>query len=189
MQITETFKPNSRAEWRTWLEQNHSVKTEIWLVYTRQAKFRAISYLDSVEEALCFGWIDSTNKGLNELDTAQRFTPRKAKSNWTELNKARARRLIKLGMMTKSGQACLPDLTRSKQVPEYIITALATEPNALENFQKFPPLYQRVRVSYIDEMRKRPEELGKRLNNFVQRTGKGELFGNWNDGGRLSDDE
>ena len=188
MQITETTKPTSVAEWRRWLADNHQTQTEIWLLYDKRADVPTVSYLDSVEQALCFGWIDGLQKRFSEFENAQRFTPRKPKSNWTELNKARARRLIDLGQMTPRGLETLPDLERAFQVPDYIMQALSAVPEALQNFTALPPLYVRVRVGYIDEMRKKPDELSKRLNNFVMRTAEGKLFGNWNDGGRLDDD-
>jgi uncharacterized protein YdeI (YjbR/CyaY-like superfamily) len=87
MQITKTFYAKNRKEWRKWLEKNHGKETEIWLIYYRKSTGKPrISYNDAVEEALCFGWIDSIEKGLDEERFAQRFTPRKPKSNWSALN-------------------------------------------------------------------------------------------------------
>jgi len=183
MEITTTFDPGTRRAWRQWLEANHRERTEIWLLIRRGAP-GTITYLDAVEEAICFGWIDGIAKRHGDA-TAQRFTPRRPRSNWTELNKERARRLIDGGWMTGAGLRTLPDLAATGvQVPEDIRRRMEAEPGAWERFQSFPPLYQRVRLGYIEEVRKRnPGEWEKRLASFIRRTAKGEMFGNWDDSG------
>lgn len=94
--------------WKEWLEKFHDKEKEIWLVFYRKGSGKQrISYNDSVEEALCFGWIDSIEKGIDNERFAQRFTPRKPKSQWSETNKERVRRLIKDGKMTQAGLAVL----------------------------------------------------------------------------------
>lgn len=90
MQVTTTCKPVNRAGWRAWLEQHHGTASEVWLLFDDRPDTPTVSYLDAVEEALCFGWIDSTQKRFSAFERAQRFSPRKKRSNWTELNKARA---------------------------------------------------------------------------------------------------
>lgn len=185
MKVTETFKPNNRQDWRNWLTLNHAIAGEIWLLFDDRADVQTISYLDAVEEALCFGWIDGIQKRHHASERAQRFTPRRKKSNWTELNKERARRLIRLGFMTEAGMATLPDLQAQPSVPVDIIQALQAEPDAWVHFQTFPDLYRRVRIGYIVEARNKPDEFARRLNSFVKRTAANQLFGNWNDGGRL----
>ena len=185
MQVTTTYKAKDREDWRTWLEQNHDSATEIWLLYDDRLDCPTVSYLDSVEEALCFGWIDGIQKRINTTEKAQRFTPRRKRSHWTELNKERARRLIRLGKMTPAGQATLPDLDEPFTVPADIVEALKATPSAWETFRQFPDLYVRVRVSYIEEMRKRPNEYEKRLGNFLKQTAAGKMFGKWSDDGRL----
>lgn len=183
MEITTTFDPRTRRAWRAWLELNHARETEIWLLIRRGEPY-TITYLDAVEEALCFGWIDGIAKRQGEA-TAQRFTPRRLRSNWTELNKDRARRLIAAGKMTEAGRRILPDLSEVEpSVPADIRARLEAEPGAWENFQAFPAVYQRVRLGYIEEVRKRnPGEWEKRLANFVRKTAKNEMFGNWDDSG------
>jgi uncharacterized protein YdeI (YjbR/CyaY-like superfamily) len=109
MEITETFHAHSRDEWRQWLEEHHAVKKEIWLVsYKKTTGKPCITYEEAIEEALCYGWIDSTGKSIDAERTALRFTPRRLKSNWVEVNKERARRLIADGRMTPAGLAVLP---------------------------------------------------------------------------------
>jgi uncharacterized protein YdeI (YjbR/CyaY-like superfamily) len=179
MQITETLYVPDRAAWRTWLAANHATSREIWLLFPDEASGKPrVSYLHAVEEALCYGWIDGIAKRFDAQHVAQRFTPRRPKSNWTELNKERARRLIAAGLMTDAGRAVLPDLrVESVRIADDILAALQADAQTWENFQAFPPLYQRVRIGFIEEMRKRPAEFQKRLANFLQKTREGKMFG------------
>lgn len=183
MEITTTFDPGTRSRWRAWLHENHAVAKEIWLLLRRDAP-GSITYLDAVEEALCHGWIDGIAKRHGDA-TAQRFTPRRPRSNWTELNKERARRLIRAGQMTEAGRLSLPDLSDEEvHVPAELRERLQATPGAWAHFEAFPPLYRRIRIGYIEEMRKRdPQEWEKRLASFIARTAKNELFGNWDDSG------
>jgi len=104
MKLGNTLYLKNRDEWRRWLEKNHKREPEIWLIYYKKhTKKSSIPYNDAVEEALCFGWIDSTVKGIDGEKYAQRFSPRKPKSNWSEPNKERIERLIKEGKMTPAG--------------------------------------------------------------------------------------
>lgn len=185
MDITATVKPTDRFEWRAWLEANHAGAREIWLLFDRRADVPGVSYLDAVEEAICFGWIDGIAKLRNEHERAQRFTPRRPRSNWTELNKERARRLIQLGLMTPAGLATLPDLDAPFEVPESILQALRADPEVWERFEALPELYRRIRVGYIAEQERNRPEFERRLASFIAKTREGKLFGNWTDGGRL----
>ena len=109
MEIGETLYVTDRNDFRQWLEQNHKSKMEIWLIqYKKAAKKPSINYVEAVEEALCFGWIDNIEKSMDAERYALRFSPRRPRSNWTETNKARARRLIAEGKMTEAGLATLP---------------------------------------------------------------------------------
>jgi hypothetical protein len=124
MEITSTIRVSSRAEWRSWLVANHATETEIWIVSDENSGQPSITYLDSVEEAICFGWIDGIAKSISGTEKAQRFTPRRARSNWTELNKERARRLIRLGLMTDAGTRTLPDLSAKFEIASDILEAI-----------------------------------------------------------------
>ncbi|MDX2137502.1 MAG: YdeI/OmpD-associated family protein [Chloroflexota bacterium] len=179
MTITETFYAPDRQHWRAWLEVNHATRKEIWLVtYGKSSPKPSIPYLHAVEEALCFGWIDGIAKKIDVERTAQRFTPRRPNSHWTELNKERARRLIASGHMTPAGLATLPDLRiEAFTIPPDILAALQADPETWENFQQFPPLYQRIRVGFIDEVRKQPAVFRKRLEHFLHKTGQNKMFG------------
>jgi uncharacterized protein YdeI (YjbR/CyaY-like superfamily) len=188
MEITTTLDPKTRRVWRAWLEANHAREKEIWLLL-RQGEPGSITYLDAVEEAICFGWIDGVAKRCGEM-MAQRFTPRRPRSNWTELNKERARRLIQAGKMTEAGRRILPDLNENGVVVPTDIRARLEAEGAWDCFQAFPSLYQRVRLGYIEEMRRRdPKEWEKRLSNFVAKTAKNQLFGNWDDAGLARTEE
>ena len=181
VKITETLHVTDRSHWRQWLMENHATAREIWLVSSKSETGRPrISYLAAVEEALCFGWIDGIAKSLDAENTAQRFTPRRPNSHWTELNKERARRLIAQGLMTEAGLATLPDLSVDAfTIPPDILEALQADPQTWANFEAFPPLYQRIRISYIDEQRRDPAEFRKRLDKFLNHTRENKMFGRW----------
>ena len=179
MQITETLYVTNRDEWRKWLSENHTAKKEIWLIsYSKNSGKPSILYLHAVEEALCFGWIDGIAKKMDAERTALRFTPRRPKSHWTELNKERAKRLIQNGKMTKAGRKVLPDLSPNTfQIPQDILKALQADTQTWNNFQNFPEVYKRIRIGYIDEVRKQPGEFQKRLDNFLKKTRENKMFG------------
>ena len=110
MDIGETLLVTSRQEWRNWLSQHHAGHKEIWLIYYKKSSGKSgISYEESVEEALCFGWIDGAIKGIDAETYAGRFTPRRAKSPWSASNRARVARLLQEGRMTDAGLAVLPE--------------------------------------------------------------------------------
>ncbi len=115
MDIGEAIYVTTREEYRKWLLENHRSKKEIWLIqYKKAAKKPSIPYVDAVEEAICFGWIDGLEKSMDAERYALRFTPRRPKSNWTETNRERARQMIAAGKMTEAGRAALPpDFTPS----------------------------------------------------------------------------
>ena len=109
MEIGETIYVTTSDEFRKWLIQNHQTKKEIWLIqYKKATKKPSINYVEAVEEALCFGWIDGLEKGMDAERYALRFSLRRPKSNWTNTNKERARRMIAEGRMTQAGRAALP---------------------------------------------------------------------------------
>jgi uncharacterized protein YdeI (YjbR/CyaY-like superfamily) len=179
MEITKTLYVTDREEWRAWLEENHAREKEIWLVYYRKGSGKGrIPYNDAVEEALCFGWIDSTNKSIDEERLAQRFSPRSPKSGFSPMNKERVRRLIEQGRMTQAGLDMLGDALEGEfEVPADIEEALRADVQVWENFQQFPESYKRIRVGWIDGARHRPEEFEKRLRYFVKMTRQGKRFG------------
>lgn len=175
-----------REDFRKWLKEKASSAKECFIPLLRK-KPDGISfvYLDAVEEALCFGWIDSTYKIIDGIHY-QRFSKRTNKSSWTELNKERARRMIKLGLMTEAGYQVLPSLYENFIIDEEIKTALIKE-GCFEIFQSFSPLYQRIRISNIMSKKKDIKAYEASLNHLIKETKKGKMFGSWNDYGRLLD--
>ena len=137
----------NRWEFRAWLEAHASAETECWVAVKRgrPSAPEVFYYLDAVEEALCFGWVDSVQKQIDGK-RMQRFSPRKSNSPWTELNKARVRRLESLGRMTDAGRAVLPAMgPRSFRVDREIEAAMKAA-RVWSKFRSFPALYQRVRA-------------------------------------------
>jgi len=109
MEIGKTVTVRSRAEWRRWLAKHHADHKEIWLVYNKKASGKGgISYNESVEEALCYGWIDGLTKRIDDMTYSTRFTPRRPASNWSASNVTRLAQLLKDGRMTKVGLAVIP---------------------------------------------------------------------------------
>lgn len=108
-QIGETLAVTTAADFRKWLRKNHAAKTEIWLVQYKKAIAKpSPPYALALEEAICFGWIDSAIRSIDAERYAIRFTPRRPRSNWTESNRALARRLEAEGRMTAAGRRALP---------------------------------------------------------------------------------
>ncbi|MGM0167354.1 hypothetical protein IGI39_002335 [Enterococcus sp. AZ135] len=184
--MTHLYKPQDRQELRDWLIQNAQTTKECWVVIDRQQL--NLTYLDIVEEALCFGWIDSTKKKLSATEIAQRLSPRTKKSQWTELNKERVRRLIYLDLMTEFGLTILPDLSPENFVIDSrILKEIEADPEIKQNFSAFPELYQRIKIDNIQRYDKDAELFARRLEKFLINTKANQLFGAWDDDGRLSD--
>ena len=177
-----------RREFRSWLAEHAQDETECWVEVKRARPGgpNAFYYLDAVEEALCFGWIDSVHRLIGGR-RMQRFTPRKKGSAWTELNKERVRRLEKLGLMTDVGRAVLPAMgPRSFRIDPDIEAALKRA-RCWSAFQSFPALYRRVRAGNLAFYKKRdPAAYEKMLARLIRETKEHRMFGNWDDWGRLS---
>ncbi|MFK8274782.1 YdeI family protein [Capnocytophaga cynodegmi] len=162
----------TREAWRKWLETNFETAAEIWFVHPKKTSDRkAISYNDAVEEALCFGWIDSTVKSLNETERIQRFTPRKPKSPYSQPNKERLQWLFENEKIhPKLLSEVQKVLSEPFVFPDDILDTLKADKTLWENFNHFSDSYKRIRIAYIDDARRRPEEFEKRLNNFIAKT-------------------
>ncbi|MGD0977924.1 MAG: YdeI/OmpD-associated family protein [Candidatus Bathyarchaeia archaeon] len=161
----ELYVPN-RDDWRAWLKENHDVKKEVWLVYYKKHTGKpSISYDDSVEEALCFGWVDSIVRRLDDEKFARKFTPRSGKSRWSEANRKRVEKMIKEGRMTETGLIRIKEARASGEwlksnadaryrnglvIPSYLQDALATNKRALDNFNNLADSYRRNFVLWID---------------------------------------
>ncbi|RHG10716.1 YdeI family protein [Megamonas funiformis] len=182
------LKAKNREELRLWLENNYETQKECWVIVKRGRPQNddTFWYIDAVEEALCFGWIDSTVKKLDTGITIQRLSPRKKGSIWSELNKERCRRMEKLGKMTQAGKKVLPDMSeKGFNIDIDILEALKKDEIVWANFHKFPSLYQRVRIDTIQIKKKNPQLFQKRLEKLIENKKKGIMYGEWNDNGRL----
>ena len=191
MKIGKTFYAANRKQWRSWLAKNHRSEPEIWLIYYKKNSGKPrIPYNDAVEEALCYGWIDSTLMPKDEISYLQRFSPRRKNSRLSEMNKERVRRLIKAKKMTRFGLESIQHhmengLNNTKQstllkkfhMPEDILHELKKNPLAWKNFQKFPKSYKRIRIGWIDASRNRHDYFLKRLRYFLKMTAKNKMFG------------
>ena len=174
----KTTHPKTRSQWRKWLEKNHSTSPGIWLIYYKKdTGKRKFDYADAVEEALCFGWIDSRPRKIDDERSALKFTPRKPKSVWSKLNKQRIEKLIEQKLMTFAGLATIDrakknrswntlnvsDLhTDNNSMPDDLKKILSKDKKALANFLAFPPGYRKRFFFWIDSA-KRPETKAVRI--------------------------
>jgi uncharacterized protein YdeI (YjbR/CyaY-like superfamily) len=182
VQIRKTLYVAKRHEWRAWLKENHATETEIWLIYYKKHTGKPrIPYDDAVEEALCFGWIDSIVQRIDDEKYAQKFTPRKDRSKWSQLNRRRFAKLIKEGRMTEAGLAKINQAVaekssegrksekRSKElaIPGYVKEGLKANRPAWENFQKLAPSHRRNYIGWITSA-KREETRNRRLGEAIK---------------------
>ena len=179
MQKLKTLYVTNRKDWRAWLEKYFDREREIWLVFPNKSSGKpCISYNDAVEEALCFGWIDSKIIKNDEESSAQRFSPRNPKSQFSQPNRERLKWLAKENMIHPTIQDSIKKVLKEKFVfPADIIEAIKNDKVAWKNYQKFSPSYKRIRIAYIDGARKRPEEFKKRLVNFIEKTKQNKKIG------------
>ena len=179
MDITNKLYVKDRKDWRAWLAANFNKEQEIWLIYPVKLSGKPrISYNDAVEEALSFGWIDSTVKRIDEHSSAQRFSPRNPDSDYSQSNRERLKWLVKEGRLHPSMQGSVEKVLKEEFVfPQDIIDAVKKNKQAWENYQNFSPAYRRIRIAYIEGARNRPAEFKKRLNNFINKTEYNKLIG------------
>ena len=179
----------TREAWRTWLTKHHAAEREIWLLYAKKHTGKPrVSYDDAVEEAICFGWIDSLVRRIDDDFYAQKFTPRKPGSSWSDLNIWRARKLRKEDRMTEAGLILTGEWihaepgTRPKaekkepEIPAYLEEALKAHSAAWENFSKLAPSHRRNYVGWITSA-KRAETREKRIREAVERLTRDEPLG------------
>jgi uncharacterized protein YdeI (YjbR/CyaY-like superfamily) len=179
MKMNKTLYVADRKTWRAWLAEHYASEKEVWLLYAKKASGKPrIPYNDAVEEALCFGWIDSTVKRIDEAFYAQRFSPRNPKSGYSQANKERLAKLLQQGKVVASVQATLGESFNTEfVVPSDILKEIEANKTAWENYQKFSPEYRRIRIAFIEGARKRPKEFKKRLNYFIKMTEANKQFG------------
>lgn len=188
MEIKNLLPATSRGALRTWLQAHCRTESSCWVVVSKVQTPDKLLYLDAVEEALCFGWIDGVKQKLSETALAQRLSPRSPRSSWTELNKERARRLEKLGFMHDEGRRVLPDMDPgSFRVDEVIGQRLREHRDVYDNYLAFPALYTRVRIDTIQSNKDHPALFNSRLDKFIASTKDNKMYGQWHDHGRLLD--
>ena len=160
--------PSSRAEWRSWLRENHPIEKEAWLYYYKKHTGKpTVSYRDSVEEALCFGWIDGIKKTIYDERYCHRFTPRRPNSKWSPLNISLAKKLIEQGKMMPAGLASFEQRKTYAEKKEFTLTpgiekVLNDNSIAWEHFNKLAPGYRKQYVGWLASAKK-PETQAKRL--------------------------
>jgi uncharacterized protein YdeI (YjbR/CyaY-like superfamily) len=179
MEITRTLSVSTRQAWREWLAKHYRIEKEIWLVYPHKESGKTrITYNDAVEEALCFGWIDSTVKSLDTDHSAQKFSPRNPKSPYSQTNIERLRWLVAHDQVMPEVLASLGDtLTKPFKIPADILQAIQADEQAWRYFQTCSEPYQRIRVAYVDSARIRPVIFDKRLKNLIRMMALGKQFG------------
>lgn len=188
MEIGKTLAVFDRSKWRKWLEENYNKATDIWLIYyNKRSGKTGISYDDAVEEALCYGWIDSTMKKLDAFSTVQRFTPRRKNSALSVLNRIRVRKMIELGKMTQAGlQSISQHIHYSDDgnievnpfvMPPDIIARLKKNAVIWNNFESYPEHYKQIRIGFIEGAREYPDEFEKRLRFFMKKTYHNKKYG------------
>ena len=170
-----------RSEWRSWLSENFRTSEDVWFVFpTKDSDEMSVSYNDAVEEALCFGWIDSTTKRLDDTHQIRHFTPRRKGSTYSRPNIERLIQMDSEGKIHPDIRPSVLPLIEAEYVfPQDILAEIKEDPEAWENYQNFTDSYKRIRVAYIDAARKRPEEFRKRLDNFISMTRRNRIIGGY----------
>ena len=179
MDITEKLYVTNKDEWRLWLKENHDTKKEVWILhYKKRTGKTSIPYDEAVGEALCFGWIDSIIKRIDDEKFVRKFTPRKHRSNWSELNKKRARKMIEKGRMTEAGIKKIVEAKKNGEwfkttpkrkeliIPSYIKEELAMNKKAQEFFNSLAKSYKRNVIMWITSAKKE-ETRKKRLTEAI----------------------
>ena len=175
------FYSDDRNEWRKWLEENFETAEEMTVAFpSKDPVNKGITYNDAVEEALCFGWIDSVTGKLEGYSFTKRFTPRRKGSSYSRPNIERLIWLDSKNMIHPSIRPQVMDLITAEFVfPEDIIDEIRKNDEAWKNYQNFTEPYKRIRVAYIDAARSRPDEFRKRLANFISMTEKNRIIGGY----------
>jgi uncharacterized protein YdeI (YjbR/CyaY-like superfamily) len=179
----------NRNDWRNWLEKNHDAAKEVWLIYYKKHTGKpSISYEDTVEEALCFGWVDSILKRLDDDRCARKFTPRKSSSSWSESNRKRAEKMIREQRMTEAGMARIREarergewsrvreVRKELAVPSVIQEALAENEKARAFFETLANSYKRQIVGWVSSAKKE-ETRARRLTEVIGLLEKNQKLG------------
>jgi uncharacterized protein YdeI (YjbR/CyaY-like superfamily) len=180
----ETFYPPTRADWRAWLSENHQKATGVWLVYCKKnSGMPSVTYDEAVAEALCFGWIDSVPKKIDEQQYCQLFSPRKPRSGWSRVNKQRIDQLLADGLIADAGLAKIEaakadgswaklDEVEDLIVPPDLQAAFDENPVAATNFDGFSRSVKRGLLEYLTNA-KRPDTRVRRIADIVSKAADG----------------
>jgi uncharacterized protein YdeI (YjbR/CyaY-like superfamily) len=173
------FYPKSQKDWRKWLMKNHQTEKSVWLImYKKESGTPSVYWSEAVDEALCFGWIDSVRYNRDDDSFYHYFTKRKPKSNWSKINKEKVKRLMDAGLIApaglemiqiakQSGTWAAMDEVEKLTVPEDFQKKLNAYKVALQNWQSFPPSSKKLILFWI-ETAKRPETRQKRIEETVE---------------------
>jgi uncharacterized protein YdeI (YjbR/CyaY-like superfamily) len=183
--LREALLVRDRQAWRAWLAQHHDQRPQVWLLlYKKHSGKRCISLAEAVEEALCFGWIDGKLYRVDHQRHILRFCPRRPRSTWSEINKARVRRLTREGRMSAAGLAAVRIAKQNGQwnatrrgertdaIPPDLAGALARNASALRFFEGLAPSYRKMYIAWILAA-KRPETKERRVRTVVERAARG----------------
>jgi uncharacterized protein YdeI (YjbR/CyaY-like superfamily) len=173
---------NNRKEWRSWLEKNHTIFNEVWLIhYKKSSGKKNLNHFEAVEEALCFGWIDSKLKKIDEERYILKYTPRKSKSVWSKINKENAEKMISLGKMTRAGFDKIEEAKKQgfwdtaytnlvkERLPSDLKNALIKNKKAWNNFQNFANSYRNMYIGWVNNA-KTEGTRKKRISEVVKRS-------------------
>ena len=183
----KTFVAQTADQWRKWLDEHHDSESEVWLVFYKQhTGVISIDYKDALDEALCFGWVDSLIKRLDDRRYARKFTPRRSDSRWSEVNRKRYAELKASGRISPAGIERAPTergygprpprLPMPSRLPPYIRTELRNHSKARRQFEALPPSQRRRYVAWI-ESAKREETKLRRLDEAIRLLSKGKVLG------------
>lgn len=180
----------SPQEWRAWLAANHDSESKVWLImYAKGSGMPSLTWSEAVDEALCFGWIDSKSNKRDEQSRYLYFCPRKPKSAWSKINKAKIERLIAAGKMAPAGMRVVEvaqangtwnvlDEIEEDVMPEDLVRAFAKQPAALATFQGFPPGGRKAIYQWVISA-KRPETRAQRVETVVSEAAAGRRANQW----------
>ncbi|MES2622296.1 MAG: YdeI/OmpD-associated family protein [Bacteroidota bacterium] len=179
----ETFCPTNRTEWRQWLEENHLSKQSVWLVcYTKKSNVATVNWSETVDEALCFGWIDSTRKTIDESSFMQFFSKRKPNSTWSKINKEKIERLVETGMMTQAGLEIIAtakqngswkilDTVEELQIPKDLEKEFKKQKGSKDYFLSLSKSIKKMMLQWL-VLAKRPETRQKRIDEIVEHSAR-----------------
>lgn len=178
-EVTKTLYVKNAKEWRSWLIKNFKKEKDIWLILPHvDSGKKKIVYNDSVEESLCFGWIDSTVKNFDEFSSVQRFTPRRKDSPYSQTNIERLKLLAKEDKLIPEILKSIKEILNKKfEYPKDTIIRIKANKKAWGNFQRYSDSYKHIRIAYIEDFRSIPEEYEKKLKYFIEKTARDNQFG------------